>query len=609
MTATEPSTPRGEWLIVFAITVVGALIRFWSFGQLGLTHFDEGIYALGGLWSVAPGGLSDLDPQVIPYSPPGFPLLVGLAYVVLGVADTSALFVAVLCGVLTIPVAAWVGRRTFGPGAGAAAAAFAALSLAHVAFSRKALTDSPFLLAWLVAIGLGSRFLEAPRIGRAIAFGLAVGIAQNFKYNGWIAGAVILAAALFGLLIDREARSRRALAATFALGALAMLVAALIYSPWYVFVERHGGYTGLIHHHRGYVGGPRTWFPHWRQQLAQVVALSGGPWWGALTWTAASLLCGVALEGAGLFHRPRRGEGVRPALSWLLGCAFLALIPDAAWWAGLAWAGWLVVDSRPYRRVLASWWLILSLMTPFYHPYARLWLPLDAAGWLLMAGVVVQFGPWSHRLLGEPAPGPNAQRGLALARALPALVCLLVAREHWGPHPPRPFPLAMFYAPTDGFRRAAAELVKSPRFPAGQGVGVTIRVLARRPVLFYLALHGVNNLQLLPDANGILEGPGPRRDWVLVDDALFEHVPSTVNNDGILSWSSLYPRRIDEDPRLDEVARLWRPAERAWIAWDPITLLDTRPEAAYPAFELEEGRVDRLILLAPSDAALKFWSR
>src|SRR5262245_55343317 len=179
-------TTRREVLAVVAFTLVGAALRLWGFGRLGLSHFDEGVYALAGTWSLSPGGLSAIDPAVIPYAPPGFPILVGLAYLVLGLSDVSAILVSTVSGTATIPVAAWVGRRAFGPGAGAATAALVSTALAHIAFSRKALTDAPFLLAWLVAIGLGARLLERPVLRRAVAVGIAVGVAQYIKYNGWL---------------------------------------------------------------------------------------------------------------------------------------------------------------------------------------------------------------------------------------------------------------------------------------------------------------------------------------------------------------------------------------------------------------------------------------
>ena len=107
-----------------------------------------------------------IDPTVISYAPPGFPVLVGLSYLVFGVNDLAAILVSIGAGTLTIPVAAWLSRRTFGPGAGGAAAAFAALSGPHIAFSRMALTDASFLLCWLAAIGHGPAISRAAQSGR-----------------------------------------------------------------------------------------------------------------------------------------------------------------------------------------------------------------------------------------------------------------------------------------------------------------------------------------------------------------------------------------------------------------------------------------------------------
>lgn len=121
MTSKPPrlhKVPGRETLVVIVLTLVGAVLRLWSPGRLGLVHFDEGIYALAGLWSLSPRGLAELDPTVISYAPPGFPVLVGLSYLVFGVRDLAAILVSTIAGTLTIPVAAWLSRRTFGPGAG-----------------------------------------------------------------------------------------------------------------------------------------------------------------------------------------------------------------------------------------------------------------------------------------------------------------------------------------------------------------------------------------------------------------------------------------------------------------------------------------------------------
>lgn len=602
------SAARREWTLIGLLTLLGAALRFQGFGRLGLTHFDEGVYALSGLWSVLPGGLASLDPQVIAYAPPAYPLLIGVAYLVFGVVDTAAIFVSAVCGVLTIPAAGWVGLRTIGPGAGAAASAFAAFSTVHIAFCRKALTDAPFLLTWLIAIGLGGRFLETPRLGRAIAFGLAVGFSQNVKYNGWIAGAIVILAALFGLIVDPKHRGRNAVLRTFGLGALAALTAALVYLPWYLFVERHGGYADLIRHHRSYLGGASSWLPHWRQQLAQVVALSGGIRWNAFTWTASWLACGLVVLGGGILKPARRWQGIRPALAFFLGIALVGFVPDASWWIGLAWVGWLLFDRRPARRVLGSWWLIFSVMTPFYHPYARLWLPIEAAGWLVLADLVVQLGSFTESVRSEPGLGAIPLSRRTVARGIVAAICLLVAREHWGTNPPRAFPAAFFETPTDGLRLAASNLVRSERLP--RDGGITLRVLGRRPLVFYLAQSGLTRLALIPDTKSLLDGPGPGGAWAFVDESLCPELPGIRSSDTVPYWKDEAGGGLSSGTDGAILARRWKPVEvfgDEGRDLDPVTLLDIRPEAVYPRFDLEERGV-RLILLAPTHANVRWFT-
>ena len=220
------------------LTLAGAILRLWRPGRLGLVHFDEGIYAIAGLWSVSPRGLASLDPTVIAYAPPGFPFLVGLAYLGLGVSDVAAILVSIVAGTLTIPAAAWLARRTFGAGAGAAAAAFVASSGLHVAFSRMALTDASFLLFWVLAIGLRPAIPGTARaLAEPIALGLAVGLAQLFKYNGWLLGVIVVLAACIGVLVDAERAAANEAAAIWGLACSPRLVAGVVYWPWFRFVE------------------------------------------------------------------------------------------------------------------------------------------------------------------------------------------------------------------------------------------------------------------------------------------------------------------------------------------------------------------------------------
>ena len=180
------------------LTLAGAVVRAWELPRLGLSHFDEGIYAIAGLWSVSPGGLTSFDPTLVPYAPPGFPILVGLP--IWGWASvTWRRLVSIRCGTLTIPAAAWLARRTFGSGAGAAAGALVAFSGFHVTFSRMALTDVSFLLCWFIGTHLRPAVSWNGPTCTAIALGLSVGLTQGFKYNGWLLGAfVVLAAGAWG---------------------------------------------------------------------------------------------------------------------------------------------------------------------------------------------------------------------------------------------------------------------------------------------------------------------------------------------------------------------------------------------------------------------------
>jgi dolichyl-phosphate-mannose-protein mannosyltransferase len=567
---------RREWLVVLILTAVAAVLRFWRFGTLGLTHFDEGIYATAGTWSLTPRGLAGLDPELIAYAPPGYPILVGLAYTIFGLSDAAPLFVAIVCGIATVPVAGWLGRRTFGAGAGAAAAAFAALAVAHVAFSRKALTDSPFLLAWLAALGLGGRFLERPSWSRAVAFGLAVGVAQNVKYNGYLAGVIVLVTALVALAVDPEARRTRALARTFGWGLLAAVVAGLLYGPWYAFVTSHGGYADLLRHQRSYLGGPETWLPHWRQQLAQVVALSGGTIWSASTWPVAWMAASLAACGTALVATGSRLDWARLRIGLLFGAAVLAGILDAPWWIGAAWLVWLVFDPRPAVRLLGVWWLVLSVLTPFYHPYARLWLPLHAAGWILLAGVVVTCGPFSAATTGvSVALRSLLRRPWFLVCAEVVLACLLLATSHWGNDAPEPFRFVEFFRPTDSLRSAVHDVVVATSLPVA--AGASLRVLARRPVAFYLALEGKVPFRLVAGVAALARGPESLNDWALVDDALLP---------------------VDQPFRTPSTGPLWYERSAHWSTnLDPVTRLDVVPDSAFINML---GREVDVILLKPA---------
>jgi 4-amino-4-deoxy-L-arabinose transferase-like glycosyltransferase len=566
--------PMREVALVALATLVGAAIRLWDLGRLGLDHFDEGIYALGGLWVASPRGLAGLDPGLVPYAPPLYPVLVGVAYLLFGPLDRSAILVSIAAGTATIPLVAHLGRRAFGPGAGAATAWLCALSGPHVAFSRMALTDATALLAFLLALAAGVAFLERPGVLRALLLGLAVGLAQNAKYNGFLAGVVVVLA----WVLRAAAEERRRPVRMVALLGTAAGVAALCYLPWYRFVESHGGYADLLRHQRGYVDGPGFWLRNLGLQHIQAITLSGvvarGLSWAGLAGALAWL--GVAWVGTDGPDRGRAGLGPRllvvgmmvPA-AWVLGMA-----PELLWVGGLAALAIHLRDPAPGPRLLAVAALLLLVLTPLYRPYARLALPLHALAWIGLARPLVLL----HRELAAHASGgpllPVTRRFGLLS--IVAMGLVLLGRIAC---PPGVAPSPTLMDPRDGLREALDDLARADR---AHGRSPT-RVYARPPVLFYLSTWD-DVFRRAPSLDALLAPPGPNetaiadslllRQELSLEEARRRVAASRWSASVRVQGTASLPTRLDATP-FAEVDR-----NDAWIRetqWSVYGLLPYRP--------------------------------
>jgi 4-amino-4-deoxy-L-arabinose transferase-like glycosyltransferase len=558
-----------EILAILALILVGAVLRIWWLPRLGLIHFDEGIYALAGLWVFSSGGLAGIDPAVIPYSPPGFPVLVGLSYLALGVGDLAAMMVSIVSGTLTIPVAAWVSRRTFGPGAGGAAAAFAALSGPHVSFSRMALADASFLLFWLVAIGQGQRFLERPKPARAVMLGLAVGFTQLFKYNGSISGLIVVSTAILWFCVHPNASRQRAMMATWGWGVFAAIIAAVVYWPWLRFVDAHGGYSALLAHQRGYLGGPASWTLHLSQHLCQARFLCGGPIWVASGGVIAVLAL-IFIDG----RQPGTGLELSRIIIAAICLTSLCLLPG---WVILAWWIGYVAITRVKRATVATLmlgvgWAWIAILTPFYHPYARLWLPMEAFNWIFLAATLVWVRQrveiadkrafWTRR---DPLVWFFA------ACTLGGGLLAMAPDSLWRRAHPR------LLQPSDSLRRASRSVIDA--LPTNMN---RLRILARPPLLYYLATAGRVELDRQPDLTHLVR-PDSAQSWAVLDTALMrqENVADADVKRALTAWrvaasipSTLnLPTLLDIDPgvarggAVDMSAPIWllraRPMEHA----------------------------------------------
>ncbi|GIW89413.1 MAG: hypothetical protein KatS3mg108_3737 [Isosphaeraceae bacterium] len=526
VTMPRMTASRRELGLVALATLVGLALRGWNLSQLGLDHFDAGIYALGGLWVTSPRGLAALDPGLIPYAPPLQPIGIGLAYLLLGISDTSALLVSIVAGAAAIPVAAWLAWRAFGAGAGAAAAWLLALNGPHIAFSRSGLTDPLAALTLLGALVLGASFLERPRWVGSVLLGLAVGLAQNAKYSGFLAGVIVALAWLVGLVREGGGRGGAESARvagrvapgverlpsagsplrTLVLGLLAALVAGICYAPWFGFVQSQpGGYGALLKHHAGYVSGWAGWPGAWQLQLSQAIALSGrlvGPLsWAGLAWVAAGLA--AVIVRMGLTSPP-----VATMSRWVglaAGAIGLAAAPNLAWWSALALSLGRLLNPRPAGRLVAIGWATLSLLTPLYQPYARLWLPIEALSLVLLSGLVAGGREGSPLETAEPK-----SRGRLVAVWVGCALLGLGQRARVAD------PLPGVLGPSDSVRAAVVGW-------EADRAGRPLRVLARPPVWFYLASRGLPFVRLESVAS--LAVPARAGDRAVVDTELLERGP------------------------------------------------------------------------------------
>ena len=273
------------------------------------------------------------------------------------------------------------------------------------------------------------------------------------------------------------------------------------------FLERPGLCSAIA---PGLSVGLARWFKYngWPLGVFVVLAaLSGGPAWNVTESLAAVLGCKLVLLPPG---KPYRCRASLPL------AIFALVLPVFYWWLG---AGW-VLDPRqrrsPGKRLPAAAWLGLSILTPFYHPNARIWLPPHFPGWIMAANLINQEFPTPR-----PKPGKSASaletgnpdvinpwEWIARGIAMPAIE-LSGADMFRSPtlSPGElPGPPALSDSLRNGVRKAVADL------PAGTP---GLRPPARSPVLFYAGVRVPVRVE--PDPARLLApgdpGVGPWWTW------------------------------------------------------------------------------------------------
>lgn len=181
-----------------AITVVGAVLRLWSFGRVGANPFyDAAVRSMGLSWHNFFFGAFEPGAQVSIDKAPGDLWLQVLTVKVIGFSDVTMRLPEVVAGVLAVPLLYDLVRRMFGRHAGLGAAAALAVLPAAILTAHSDTMDSLMMLlsvlaAWLVVVGAQTR-----RVWPIVAAGAVLGLAFNVK----LFQALIIAPALVVLMV------------------------------------------------------------------------------------------------------------------------------------------------------------------------------------------------------------------------------------------------------------------------------------------------------------------------------------------------------------------------------------------------------------------------
>lgn len=166
---TGGETGRGVfWLCLALIMLVGALLRFWRLGALGLI-VDEGYQALA-VQGILDHGLPELDSGLLYTRSFIFLYLQALSNAVFGLNEFAMRFPAALFGVATIPLAYWFGRSLIGVRAGWLLAVLFALSAWEIEYARYARFYTLFQGLYMIGLVAWFRGFIQMKVGWRWAF-------------------------------------------------------------------------------------------------------------------------------------------------------------------------------------------------------------------------------------------------------------------------------------------------------------------------------------------------------------------------------------------------------------------------------------------------------
>ena len=371
-----------EIFLLCLIILSGFLLRVWNWNSTGVDHFDEGAYLISA--SGLPSG--SLFSNQIKLSPPMYFSSVGLLFKITGSSSASlAVLLNIIVGTLTVLAVWWVGRMWLDPGSALGAAALLAFNEYHITLSRTGLTDIFFAFFFIVALGVAVSALKSQSIFKGIIAGILVGLAWNTKYHGWFVPFICASTIFINFILFN--RTKEYLFPALKVWITMSIVAGCCYLPWALFIQSHpGGYLGLLKYHSQFTS--LNWVDNLYQQLLLQKSLSG-------LWTQFSVIIAVSIVVL-----QRKTYKIDKPLVFVIGLSLLvcALIIGGGaltiiLLAMISLFGFFNFKQKPSFSVLILLisFLFWFLISPVYHPYARLLLPFMIMCCLLAANGLYRF--------------------------------------------------------------------------------------------------------------------------------------------------------------------------------------------------------------------------
>ncbi|MBI3988609.1 MAG: glycosyltransferase family 39 protein [candidate division NC10 bacterium] len=246
--------PMRERWILLAILALAVGLRFYRITDLGLTHWDEGLYASAGRL-LTYQGFQALPALRLIEAPPLFSILAGLVQGLFGRADWPTIAVSAAAGTVTVYLLYVLGKKLSGPEAGLFAAATVAFSTYHVIYSRMALTEATFILFALLTLLWFHTALTEDSLRHSLLAGVAAGLMLNTKYAGSfvltplvLVGVLRLGAPLVARWKVSEEKGEEPFGwRPKVIGlSLFLLVGVGLFIPWVLFVAARSGTEQLV---------------------------------------------------------------------------------------------------------------------------------------------------------------------------------------------------------------------------------------------------------------------------------------------------------------------------------------------------------------------------